>query len=187
MKLKLSLIGVATLVLAACDMASQEDQLENSIRNSLESQGNVQQVEMTKQDEENFTGFAVIRDRNGREGRLNCTARRTEGTNYDWRCLPTITEPVVAEMEALIRTELERQATVLEVDMTRQDDNNMTGFARVQDAAGNEIRTTCVAARSPVGTSNFSWRCRPDDGTQPAGQEAPTSEEAPAGGGDKPS
>ena len=36
-------------------------------------------VEMTKQDDENFTGFALIRDRNGREGRLNCTARRTTG------------------------------------------------------------------------------------------------------------
>ncbi len=187
MKLNLSMIGVATLALAACNMVSQEDQLENSIRNSLEAQGNVQQVEMTKQDEQNFTGFAVIRDRNGREGRLNCTARRTEGTNYDWRCLPTITESVVTDMEGLIRTELERQATVLEVDMSRQDDNNMTGFARVQDAAGNEIRTTCAAARSPAGTSNFSWRCRPDDGGQATAQEAPTSEEVPPAEGDKPS
>ena len=177
MKMVLSTIGLAALALAGCNMASQEDLLENSIRETLSNQGEVRDVEMTKQDDENFTGFALIRDRNGREGRLNCTARRTTGTNYDWRCNPTIDESVVTEMEGIIRTALERQATVLEVDMTRQDDNRMTGFARVQDASGTEIRTNCTATRDAAGTANFNWRCNPAEGGEQV--EAP----APAEGG----
>ena len=186
MKLQMVTAGVSALALAGCSLASQEDQLENSIRNNLEAQGNVQQVEMTKQDETNFSGYAVIHDRNGRERRLNCRARRTEGTNYDWRCAQVIDELVEQEMEGLIRTELERRATVLEVDMRRRDDNNMTGFARVQDAAGNEFRSTCTATRGAEDTTNFSWRCRQDEGA-PASEPAPDGEEAvPAEEGGKP-
>jgi hypothetical protein len=164
MKAFLSTIALAAFALGGCNMVSQEDQLENSIREALSNQGEVKQVEMTKQDEDNFTGFAMIRDRNGRDGRLNCTARRTGGSNFDWRCLPTIDESVVNEMEGIIRTELERQATVLEVSMSRQDDNNMTGFARLQGGDGSEIRTNCTATREPAGTSNFNWRCSPGEG-----------------------
>jgi len=177
MRLHVSTTGLAALALAGCNLSSQEDQLENSIRNNLEAQGNVQQVELTKQDDDNFGGFAVIRDREGRERRLNCTARRTEGTNFDWRCAQVIDELVEQEMEGLIRTELERRATVLEVDMRRRDDNNMTGFARVQDAAGNEIRSNCTATRGAEDTTNFSWRCRQDDGA-PASEPSPNGEEA---------
>jgi hypothetical protein len=92
-------------------------------------------------------------------------------------------------MEGLIRTELARQATVLEVNMTRQDDNRMTGFARLQDGSGTEIRTNCTATRDPAGTANFNWRCQPGEGGEQV--EAPAAapaEEAAApaeGEGDK--
>ena len=164
MRRAIVLLAAAVGGLAACTFASEEDQLENSIRASLSNQSEVKQVEITRQDDDNFTGFALIRDRNGRDGRMACTARRTEGSNFSWRCLPAIDESVVREMETNIRTELERQANVLEVDLTRQDDNRMTGFARVQDAAGNEVRTNCTATRSAEGSSNFNWRCQPGDG-----------------------
>ena len=143
---------------------------------------------MTKQDDGGFTGFAMIRDRNGRQGRLNCTARPTGGSNYDWRCLPTIDESVVTEMEGLIRTELERQATVIEVQMTRQDDNNMTGFALVEDGGGNQIRTNCVATRNPAGTSNFSFRCRQPGAVAESEvpQDQSVQEQAPVEEGEKP-
>jgi hypothetical protein len=180
----LSILGLSVIALAGCNIASQEDQLENSIAASLSNQGEVKQVELTKQDDDNFTGFALIRDRNGREGRLNCTARRTTGSNFDWRCSPTIDESVVTEMEGIIQTELARQATVLEVNMTRQDDNRMTGFARLQDGSGTEIRTNCTATRDAAGTANFNWRCQPGEGGEQV--EAPTPAAAPAEGeGDK--
>src|SRR5690349_4177916 len=77
--------------LTAC--TSEEDQLENAMRNTLASQGNVQQVEMTKADENRMTGFAVVRRPDGRDGRLNCNADRdsTKGPSYfNWRCVPAI-------------------------------------------------------------------------------------------------
>lgn len=186
----LSILGLSVFALAGCNIASQEDQLENSIAASLSNQGEVKQVELTKQDDDNFTGFALIRDRNGREGRLNCTARRTTGSNFDWRCSPTIDESVVTEMEGIIRTELARQATVLEVSMTRQDDNRMTGFARLQDPSGTEIRTNCTATRDAAGTANFNWRCSPNEGggeqvEAPAPAAAPAEEAAAPAEGDK--
>ncbi len=176
----LSILGLSVFALAGCNIASQEDQLENSIAASLSNQGEVKQVELTKQDDDNFTGFALIRDRNGREGRLNCTARRTTGSNFDWRCSPTIDESVVTEMEGIIRTELARQATVLEVNMTRQDDNRMTGFARLQDGSGTEIRTNCTATRDAAGTANFNWRCQPGEGGEQVEASAPEAAAAPA-------
>lgn len=180
MKAKVSMAGLAALALAGCNLVSHEDEIENSITHTLAGDGNVVEVEMTRQDENNLTGFAVVRGRDGRDRRLNCTARRTEGANYDWRCLQPIDETLIQEIEGQIRSELEQRATVLEVDMSRQDDNNMTGFARLQDAAGNEIRTNCTATRNLPGNGNLSWRCSP--GEAPAGGEA-----APTLEGEKPS
>ena len=69
-------LGLA-LALGACSAQSDEDMLENTIRDGLSGQGNVQKVELTKQANGNLTGFAIIREPNGRVGRLNCTARST--------------------------------------------------------------------------------------------------------------
>ena len=151
-------LGLGLLV-AGCQMESEEDQLENEIRNQLAGQGNVLNVELTRQDDNNMTGHADIRDNEGREGRLNCTARRTEGTRFSLNCLPAITEPVVVEMENNIRTQLSQQAEVLEVDLTRQDDMRMTGFVRVRDPSGGEIRAACTATRENPGSRLFNWEC----------------------------
>jgi len=153
-------MGLA-LAVCGCTFAGEEEQLENSIRENLSNQGAVQEVDLTRQDDDNFTGHVIIREPSGRVGRLNCTARRTSGSNFDWRCSPAIDEQTLDEMEANIRTELSSQAEVLEVEMSRAgDDNHMTGHALVGDAAGNRLRLACTAERDSGNL--FNWECRPE-------------------------
>lgn len=162
----------ATLALAAC--SSEEQQLENSIRENLSSRGNVTEVDLAKQDDNHLTGHAVV-NANGQNSRLNCTAERTggKGANFSWRCVPAIDEAALNEMENTIRQSYASRATVGEVEMRRQDDDHMTGFATLTDGQGNAARVDCTAERVPEG--NFSWRCNP------AGQ----SGAAAGGDGDK--
>ena len=155
------------LALSACQMQSEEDQLEEAIRNNLSAQGNVTAVELTRTDDNNMTGYVDINQTNGRSGRLACTAQRTEGRNFNWHCTPAITEQVVQEMEGNIRTNLAQQGEVVSVDLSRQDDNHMTGFAVVRDQMGNEIRTNCTATRDSANVGTFNYQCSPGE---PAGQ-----------------
>jgi hypothetical protein len=151
------------LAAAACTVSSEEDQLENAIRENLSNQGTVQEVELTRQDDNNMNGFVVMQDRSGRRGRLNCTAQRAEGTNFNWRCSPAIDESVLQEMENQIRQELSQQGTVVEVDMQRQnDDNHMTGHAKVRLADGTEVTAPCTAERDSTNVGTFNWRCEPE-------------------------
>lgn len=161
-------LGLA-LAVAGCTVQSEEDQLEEAIRNNLSSQGNVLRVEMTKVDDNNINGFADIRENSGSEGRLTCTAQRSEGSNFNWRCSPAVTEDMVRNMENLIRTNLSGQTEVLEVDMSRVDDNRMSGFARFRDQSGSEQRADCVATRQ---TGNqFNWECNQGGAAAGQGQE----------------
>lgn len=172
---RIAIILGCALAVAGCTMASDEDRMENAIREELTKNGEVKQVEMTRAGDDRMTGFAEIRTRDGTEGRLNCTATRdaTKGSNYyDWRCLPAIDQRVVDGMETTIRQELSRQAEVVELEMTRQDDSRMTGHALLRDAGGNEVRTNCTATRENEASAQFNWRCQPGDAA-----------EAPAGGG----
>lgn len=176
MKRTMILAGCA-LAAAGCSMSSQEDMLENSIRENLASRGEVKQVEMTKQDAESMRGFATVRAAGAAaDSRLDCTATRdpAKGASYyNWRCVPAIDETLLTQMETTIRQSLAAQATVQEVEMTRRDNDHMAGHATVRDAAGNEIRANCTATRDNDDQGNFSWECRPP------GQEA-----APAEAGD---
>jgi hypothetical protein len=151
-------LGLA-LAAAGCTVQSEEDQLENQIRNQLAGQGNVLDVQLTRQDENNMTGFADIRDNQGNQGRLNCSARRTEGTRFQLNCLPAITDQIVQEMENSIRTQLSAQSEVLEVDLSRQDDMRMTGFARVRAPDGGEVRANCSVTRQNPSSRQFNWEC----------------------------
>jgi hypothetical protein len=134
--------------------------LENTIRDGLSGQGNVQKVELTKQANGNLTGFAIIREPNGRVGRLNCTARSTGDSKYDWKCSPAIDENALKEMEAIIRAELSKRGPVLQLEMKRQgDDDHMSGFAVVHDEAGEEFRLACSATRNAANVGTFTWKC----------------------------
>ena len=150
-------LGLA-LALSACSVQSEEDQLENTIRESLAKQGEVQQVELTKQANGGMTGFVIIREPNGRVGRLTCSAEAAGEAKYNWKCSPAIDEKTLKEMEDVIRAELSKRGPVAQVEMKRQDDDDhMSGFAVVRDEAGEEFRLSCSASRK-AGAS-FSWEC----------------------------
>jgi hypothetical protein len=166
-------LGLA-LALGACSAQSDEDQLENVIRADLSSQGNVQQVELTKQANGGMTGFAIIREPSGRVGRLNCTARSTGESKYDWKCSPAIDEKALKEMEAIIRAELSKRGPVLQLEMKKQgDDNHMSGFAVVHDETGQEFRLACSATRDAGNVATFTWKCGDEsDDAAPAADPA---------------
>jgi hypothetical protein len=162
-----AIVLAALLGVAGCNMASEEDQLENAIREGLSNQGTVQEVNLTRQDENNINGFAMVRETSGRSGRLNCTAQRTDGSNFNWRCSPAIDQSVLDEMEGQIRTQLAQQADVVEVSLERAgDDNHMAGYVRVRDGVGGEERVPCSAERTQG--ANFAWRCGEGEGAEPA-------------------
>ena len=66
------------------------DNMEGTIRQSLSQQGEVREVELTRQDDMRMTGHAVVADGSGNEVRANCTVtRENEASNhFNWRCAP---------------------------------------------------------------------------------------------------
>lgn len=148
------------LALTACSAQSDEDQLENTIREGLAKQGEVQQVELKKQPNGSMTGFAMIREANGRVGRLTCSAEPAGSAKYNWKCSPAIDEKTIKEMEDIIRAELSKRGPVLQLEMKRQnDDDHMSGYAVVHDEAGEEFRLTCSATRNADKGASFTWEC----------------------------
>jgi hypothetical protein len=155
-----SIAASLALALTACTAQSDEDQLENVIREGLAKQGEVQQVELNKQPNGSMTGFAMIREPNGRVGRLTCSAEPAGTSKYNWKCSPAIDEKTEKEMEDIIRAELSKRGPVIQLEMKRHnDDDHMSGFAVVHDDAGEEFRLTCSATRNADKTAGFSWEC----------------------------
>ena len=176
--------AIATLLLVAaavagCNMASEEDQMENAIRENLKGRAEVRQVEMTRNEDGTFTGFALVVEE-GREGRLACTGSRN-GDMLNYECLPDIDEPTVQQMETQIRDHLAQQAEVIAVDLNRVDHSRMEGVARVRDVDGSEVRANCTATRESRQSNNFRWECTPAEQASAA-----SAETAPAADGGKP-
>lgn len=159
MKALIISFGLA-LTFGGCNMTSEEDQMEASIRNNLSAHGNVQQVELRRQDENNYSGTAVVRDANGVEGHFSCTAQKAD-TNFNWRCNQQVDDQIIQRTEATIRGELARRGEVHQVELTRQDDNRMSGYALVVGPDGSEVRMDCTASRPSMETTDFSWQCVP--------------------------
>jgi hypothetical protein len=169
-------LGAAAL-LAGC-AGSDEQQMENAIRAGLGNSGQVQQVDLTPQADGNLTGFAVIRGQGGNELRVNCSANRTQGREYAWRCTPPARNPQVLEnLKTLIRQSYAGQATVLNIELTWQDDDHITGFVALRDSAGNEGRHLCTATRDPANPQNVPWRCAAEDGASSAQAAEPAAEQ----------
>ncbi len=152
------------LSLAAAQRGDSEDEalVEGSMREELSRQGQVVQLEMIQRNPDYLDGYAVVRDAEGVDGRLDCTARRSGSDSFNWDCLPVITEPVIRQMEGLIRRELARQVTVLALDLQRQDDQQMVGSARVRTREGAVVTASCTAVREEPRSRTFNWECRPD-------------------------
>lgn len=94
MRIHLLALGGLSL-LAACTPAVDEsmiNQMEEAVSEGLSAQGEVKEVELTKENDDRMTGFAVIEPREapGTEARFDCTAERQgeSGTQFSWRCNP---------------------------------------------------------------------------------------------------
>jgi hypothetical protein len=162
--------GAALLLLAGCNRVSEEQAVENTVGASLASQGvgTVQQVDLTKGADNNYSGTATVRRPDGQTIRLNCTARHaaTAG-NFDIACGQVLDQVLIDEIKTSLRATLTGQGlTVSMIDISRQDDDHVTGAATVRDASGNEVRLACGGARQPSG--RFNAQCAEAAGAPPA-------------------
>jgi hypothetical protein len=179
----------AVALLAGCS-GSEEQQMENAIRTGLSNQGEVQQVDLTPQADGNMAGFAVIRGRDGNVVRVNCSANRTQGREFAWRCQAPPRSPQTLEnLKNQIRQSYAGDATVLQIELNWQDDDHITGFVRLRDRAGNEGRHVCTATRDHANPGNLPWQCVPEGANaaqpgaqQPAGQDATPTDDGEDGG-----
>ena len=119
-------------------------------------------MELIPQDKDHYSGFALLLDAQGRPWRLDCTAVRAAGEDFEWRCNPVVNAAAIEDVENAMRELLGQQATVLEVAMNRQDDDRMIGFARLRDKDGAIVRTNCTATREAEGSRTFDWECQPE-------------------------
>jgi hypothetical protein len=173
------ILGAATLLLTGCGQ-SEQTFVDNLVRQAVSNTGEAQEVAMTKQADNSFSGTATVRRRpDGQTVRFNCTARRQgDTTQYLANCLQVVDQLMVDTMKAEIRRGLTANGVeVLNIDLTIRDQNRMTGFADVR-AGGETIRTNCEATREAPDSAAFRWACNPSaDGAATAQQAAP----APAG------
>lgn len=179
-----------TLLIAGCGQG-EGPLVTNLVREAVSPNGNVQQIEMTKQADNSYRGFATVRMPNGINARFNCTATR-QGSRVEARCLPVLDQAQVDMLEEELRRSFTSQGvTVLALELTRQDDNHVTGYADIREPGGAEGRLPCTGARGA--TSGFPVECRPpatpipgsqaaqpapEESAQPAEPEEPPAEDA---------
>lgn len=178
-------LGVLCVLLAGCNKQSEEALIENAVSNTLAAQGNVQQVDLTKGADNNYSGTASIRGADGRSIRFNCSARRNEAQQqFDINCGQVIDQALLDQLQTNMRQSLEQQSlTVSDVRLTKQDEDHVTGFAQVSDPnSGESARLVCTGARQNGG--RILARCdvpggpAPDAGTAPTDGQAPPADDA---------
>ena len=114
-------------------------------------------------------------------------------------CTPQVDDDVINQMENAVREGLAEQGTVKQVELNRENENRMTGYALVEprNAPGTELRFSCTADREGDTGSRFNWRCTPPSQQQQAASEGAGAEAsgdkdpqaavpADTGGGDGP-
>jgi hypothetical protein len=87
------LLGVA--LLAACNVSVDDGMvanMENSVRETLDRQGTVKQIELTRDSADRISGHALVEldAAPGADTRFTCVGNRREGseTTFDWECTP---------------------------------------------------------------------------------------------------
>ena len=180
--LVLSLAGVA---LAGCRQNEQAF-VDNLVREAVSNTGAPQEVSMTRQADNSFSGTASVRRTDGQTVRFNCTARRQgDTTRYEAVCLPVVDQAMVDAMKAEIRRGLTANgAEIVSLELSRQDENRMAGFVEVRDGNGT-LRAPCEATREAPDSAAFRWQCRPPEGAAAAGEagqqaQPPAEGQAPA-------
>ena len=174
-------LGALCVLLAGCNRQSEESLLENTVSNTLAAQGNVQQVDLTKGADSNYSGTASIRTPDGQAVRFNCTARRNEAQQqFDIACGQVIDQTLLDQLQANMRRSLEQQSlTVSDIRLAKQDEDHVTGFAQVSDPnTGESARLVCSGARQTGG--RIQARCDVPGGPAPAGAAPATGEDPPA-------
>lgn len=174
-------LGGACLLLAACNRQSEEGLIESEVSNTLAAQGNVQQVDLTKGADNNYSGTASIVTAAGQTVRFNCRVTRNQtAQQFDIRCGQVIDQTLLDELEANMRRNLEQQRlTVAQIELNRQDDDHVTGHADVSDpATGEQARLVCTGARRDGG--RIEARCDVPGGPAQAGAAPATGEEPAA-------
>jgi hypothetical protein len=171
-----------TLLIAGCGQA-EGPLVSNLVRDTLAPNGNVQQVEMTKQGDNNFSGFATVRMANGTTARFNCTATR-RGNNYTSQCRQALDQALIDELKASLRQSFTAQGlTVVQLELSRQDEDHVTGHVDLRAADGSEARLPCSGTREPTGRVPVECRAPATQTAQPPAQEGAQPaepEEAPA-------
>jgi hypothetical protein len=175
----LALLLGGTLLIAGCTEA-EGPFVDNLVRQAAAEAGrggNVQEVRMTKQGDGTYSGFATVRIADSQLGRFNCTARRTEGRNYEARCVQALDDVLLSQLKAELRQSFTANGmTVLAMELTRQGDDRVTGHADLRAPNGEEGRMACSGAREPSG--RFPVNCTPPATPIPGGQAAqPAPEE----------
>ena len=177
-----TMLGASCALLAGCNRATEEQLVEGTVNGVLAQQGTVQQLDLTKGADNNYSGPASIRRADGVIVRMNCTARRaaTAG-NFDILCGQVLDQALIDELKTAMRASLAAQnVTVTQIELTRQDEDHATGFAMASNAGGQTIRLTCRAARQADG--RFNGGCEQDVAPAQAAApaEEPPAEETPA-------
>jgi hypothetical protein len=173
-----------TLLIAGCGQA-EGPFVNKLVRDTLAPNGNVQQVEMTKQSDNSYSGFATVRLASGATTRFSCTAHRQgNSNNYEARCRQTLDQALLDELKGDLRRSFTSQGlTVLQLELTRQDEEHVTGYADVRDANGGEARLPCSGTREATGRVPVQCRAPTTQTAQPPAEEGPqpaAPEEAPA-------
>jgi hypothetical protein len=167
-------LGALCLLLTGCNRQSEEALIENTVSNTLSAQGNVQQVDLTKGADNNYSGTASIRTPDGQSVRFNCTARHNAAQEqFDIACGQVIDQVLLEQLKANMRRSLEQQSlTVADLQLSKQDEDHVTGFAQVSDPnSGESARLGCTGARQQGG--RIMARC---DVPGPAAAGAPPAE-----------
>ncbi|MEA3011945.1 MAG: hypothetical protein QOD42_490 [Sphingomonadales bacterium] len=173
-----------TLLIGGCGQA-EGPLVKDLVRDTLAPNGNVQQVEMTKQGDNSFSGYGTVRLANGTTTRFNCTANR-RGNSYVAQCRQAIDQALIDELKASLRQSFTAQGlTVVQLELSRQDDDHVTGHVDVRAGDGSEARLPCSGTREPNGRVPVECRApatqtaQPpaEQGAQPAEPEAAPAEE----------
>ncbi len=181
MRAMVFLAGAAAL-LAGCNKDAEKQTAEGMVRAALAGQGTVQAINLSKQSDNNYAGTATLRTPDGRTVTLNCTARRTgpdSNANFSASCGQALDQALLDEIKGMMRQALERQgSTVVQLELTKQDEDHATGSGEIRDPAGQIVHLTCSATRQDNG--RFNPQCDPVGDAQQAAAPAAGEQEAPA-------
>lgn len=152
------LVGAAALLIS-CNSNSEQNRVESGVRNLLSEQGNVTELSMPKQGDGTYGGRAALRTADGATTHLNCTAAR-HGDGFMSNCVQIIDDALLEQLKAsLRRTFVGRGLTVLDFQLTKLDEDRISGHIDLRAPDGQEARLPCTGGRPASGAGPVSVNC----------------------------